>query len=118
MGIFDLLGKICGYILWFFYDLFDSYGVAIICFTLVLMLILFPFEVKRTRSMAKSLRFSKKTREIQEKYAKNREKMNEELAKLYQEEGSPMKGCLSQMLIPLVFIFVAIFLALIAASSL
>ena len=69
--------------------------MAIILFTLVVKLILLPFQMKSKRSMIRMNRLSGKMQEIQKKYANNQAKMNEEIQKLYEEEGvSPMSGCL------------------------
>lgn len=78
-----------------FYNLSGSYGVAIIFFTLVIKLILLPFQMKSKKSMIRMSRMSGKIQEIQKKYANNQAKMNEEMQRFYQEEGiSPMSGCL------------------------
>ncbi len=78
-----------------FYNVADNYGVALILFTLVLKLILLPFQIKSKKSMIRMSRMSGKMQEIQKKYANNQVKMQEEVAKLYQEEGvNPMSGCL------------------------
>lgn len=78
-----------------FYNLTGSYGVAIIFFTLVIKLILLPFQMKSKKSMIRMNRMSGKIQEIQKKYANNQIKMNEELQKFYQEENvNPMSGCL------------------------
>lgn len=79
----------------FFYELTGSYGVALILFTLVIKLIMLPFQLKSKKSMMRMSRMSGKMQEIQKKYANNQMKMNEELQKLYAEEGvNPMSGCL------------------------
>ena len=78
-----------------FYNLTGSYGVAIILFTLVIKLILLPFQMKSKKSMIRVNRMSGKMEEIRKKYANNQAKMNEEMQKFYQEEGiNPMSGCL------------------------
>lgn len=78
-----------------FYNLSGSYGVAIILFTLVLKLILLPFQLKSKKSMMRMSRMSGKLQEIQKKYANNQTKQAEETQKLYAEEGiNPMSGCL------------------------
>jgi len=78
-----------------FYELTNSYGVAIILFTLVIKLIMLPFQMKSKKSMMRMSRLSGKMKEIQTKYANNQMKMNEEMQKLYAEEGvNPMSGCL------------------------
>ncbi len=83
----------------FFYNLTGSYGVAILLFTLVIKLILLPFQLKSKKSMMRMTRLSGKMQEIQKKYANNQIKANEEIQKLYAEEGvNPMGGCLWSML--------------------
>ena len=77
-----------------FYTLTGSYGLAIILFTLVVKLIMLPFQVKSKKSMMRMNRMNGKIQEIQKKYANNQAKMGEEMQKLYAEEGvSPMSGC-------------------------
>ena len=78
-----------------FYTLTDSYGISLILFTLVIKLILLPFQMKSKKSMVRMSRMSGKMQEIQKKYANNQLKMQEEMQKFYQEEGfNPMSGCL------------------------
>lgn len=78
-----------------FYSLTGSYGVALILFTLVIKLILLPFQMKSKKSMMRMNRLSGKMQELQKKYANNQAKYAEEVQKLYAEEGvSPMSGCL------------------------
>ena len=79
----------------FFYNLTGSYGLAIILFTIVIKLIMLPFQMKSKRNMVRMNRMSGKMNEIRKKYANNQAKANEEIQKLYQEEGvNPMGGCL------------------------
>ena len=78
-----------------FYNLTGSYGMSLILFTLVIKLILLPFQMKSKKSMVRMSRMSGKMQEIQKKYANNQVKMQEEMQKFYQEEGfNPMSGCL------------------------
>lgn len=78
-----------------FYNLTGSYGVAIILFTLAIKLIMLPFQIKSKKSMIRMSRMSGKMQEIQKKYANNQAKMQEEMQRLYTEEGiNPMSGCL------------------------
>ena len=78
-----------------FYNLTNSYGMAIILFTLVVKLIMVPFQMKSKKSMMRMSRMSGRLQEIQKKYANNQAKQTEEMQKLYAEEGvNPMSGCL------------------------
>ena len=78
-----------------FYNLTGSYGMAIILFTLVIKLIMLPFQMKSKKSMMRMSRMNGRLQEIQKKYANNQTKQAEEMQKLYAEEGvNPMSGCL------------------------
>ena len=93
------IGKIIcipfAWLLRLFYNLTSSYGVALIFFTVAIKVILLPFQMKSKKSMVRMNRLQPRVNEIQAKYANNQQKANEELQKLYVEEGvNPMSGCL------------------------
>ena len=78
-----------------FYTWTGSYGVALILFTLMVKLVLLPFQLKSKKSMLRMGRMNGKVQEIQKKYANNKEKQQQEIADLYAREGvNPMSGCL------------------------
>lgn len=105
MQIFGFLGNLLGWILWGAFYVLKDFGLAIIVFTIIVKACLFPFSVKQQKSMAGTARLQKKQKEIQEKYANNRQKANEEMQKLYDKEGvKPMGGCLTT-LIPMLVLF-------------
>ncbi len=97
--IYEILGTPLGYIVWAIYQFIANYGIAIIIFTIILRLCLVPLAIKQQKSTAKMSAFQPLIQEINKKYAKNPQKKNEELQKLYTEEGySPMSGCLPTIL--------------------
>lgn len=99
MDIFNLIGSLFGYVLWFCFMLVHDYGIAIVLFTLFLKIIFFPTSIKQQKSMAANARLAAKQRELQKKYGNDKAKLNEEVSKLYQKEGvNPMGGCLSSLL--------------------
>lgn len=105
MQIFGFLGYILGYALWAAFYVFQNFGLAIIVFTILVKLLVFPFSVKQQKSMAGQARLAKKQKELREKYANNRELLQEEMNKLYEKEGvKPMGGCLT-MIIPMLVLF-------------
>lgn len=59
-----------------FYNLTGSYGVSLILFTLVIKLLLLPFQMKSKKSMIRMSRMSGKMQEIQKKYANNQAKID------------------------------------------
>ena len=72
----------------------SSYGWALVLFTVVIKLIMLPFQMKSKKSMMRMSRFQPMIKEIQTRYKNNQVKMNEELQRLYAEEGvNPMSGC-------------------------
>ena len=97
--MFGTFGKIVSMpfaaLLRWMYAISGSYGLAIILFSLVVTLVMVPFQMKSKRSMVRMGKLSSKQAELQKQYAKNQQKYQEELQKLYQEEGiNPMGGCL------------------------
>ncbi|MBR2484617.1 MAG: membrane protein insertase YidC [Oscillospiraceae bacterium] len=73
----------------------QSYGLSLVLFTIVTKLVMLPFQLKSKKSMVRMNRLQPRMQEIQKMYAKNPQKQNEEIQKLYQEAGaSPMGGCL------------------------
>ena len=97
-GLFNGIGWIFGYVLWYAYLAVGSFAIAILIFTVILRIFQFPLQIKSQKSMAGSMRLQKKQQEIQEKYGRDREKVNEELSKLYEKENiSPTGGCLTSI---------------------
>ncbi len=107
-AIFSFFGSIFGYVLWAAFLLFKNFGFAIIIFTIVIKIIMFPTSVKQQKSMAKNAIMQAKQQEIKEKYGNNKQKYNEEVQKLYEKEGiNPMGGCLTTI-VPL-FLMLGVF---------
>ena len=94
-----------GWILTFLYSIVNNYGLAIILFTILIKLILFPIDIKQKRSMAKTQKIQPLLNEVQKKYANDKDKLNQETMKLYQKYGiSPMSGCLPMLIqLPIIF---------------
>ena len=87
MEIFNFFGSIFGYLLWAAYYLVNNFGIAIIIFTLVFKIVLFPSSVKQQKSMAANSKLQARQRALQEKYGNDKQKYNEELQKLYEKEN-------------------------------
>lgn len=105
MGISYYLMIPFSWMLKFFYGIFNNYGLALILFTLVVKVVLFPLSLKGKRSMIQMNMLSGQQQKLQKQYANNQQKYNEELQKLYEKEGvSPMGGCLWS-LIPMFILF-------------
>lgn len=88
-----------GSVLSFFYEVVPSYGIAIILLTISVRILLLPLTIKQTRSMQGMQRIQPKVKELQRKHKGNRQKLNEELMKLYKEhQVNPLGGCLPLLL--------------------
>ena len=95
----NFFGSILGYLLWPLYIFFNNYGVAIILFTIIIKVVLFPFSIKQQKSMAGSAKLQAKQKELQAKYGNDKMRLNQEMQKLYEKEGvNPMGGCLPMLL--------------------
>ncbi len=85
----------------------NNFGVAIIVFTALIRLITFPLTRKQQMSTQnmQEMQKSKKWLDMQKKYAKDKQKLQEETMKLYQEAGiNPLSGCLPLVIqLPIIF---------------
>lgn len=77
-----------------FCTLFNSYGVALIFFTILVKLVLSPLSYRGKKSMIKTTLLSGQMKEIQERCGNDRERYTQEVQRLYEENNvSPMGGC-------------------------
>ena len=82
-------------ILELFQRLTGSYGVAIILLTVLVRLLLYPLSHKQMTSMSAMQKIQPRLKILQEKYAGDKQKLNEEMMRLYKENNvNPMAGCL------------------------
>ena len=113
-----------GWFEWFMRPIFDllnwlfkvtgNFGVAIICLTFIVRLVMFPIADKQFRSMAGMRKIQPKLKAIQERYKDDKPRLQQEMLKLYQQEKiNPAAGCLPILLqIP---IFYALYKVLLVA---
>lgn len=93
------IAKPFGAMMLWLYNLTGNYGVAVILFALVVKLITLPFQLKSKKSMMRVSRLTPKLKELEKKYGNDQQRYQQEMAKLYKEEGaSPMSGCLWSLL--------------------
>jgi len=101
-GIGFLSNNVMLPILDFFYGVVPSYGLAIVALTLVIRLALYPLSAGSIRNMRRMKVvqpvMQKRQQAIKERYKDDPAKQQEEMAKVMQELGNPLAGCL-----PLVF---------------
>ena len=84
-----------GYLLDWLYQFTTNYGVALILFSLILKVILLPMNVKSKKSMLRMSRVAPLAKALEAQYGDDKAKYQQELMKLYKEEGvSTTGGCL------------------------
>lgn len=89
--MFNLIGEVLA----FCYELWPSYGMAIVGLTLVMMIIVTPLTLKGTKSMLQMQRYQPEIKAIQARHRGDRQKLNEEMMAFQQEHGiSLFGGCL------------------------
>ena len=104
--MFDLLiVRPFGWILAFCYNLFESYGLAIILFTIVSKFVLLPLQMKSKKSMMRMQALQPKLDELSQRYGNDKEKYSLAVQKLYKQENvSLFGGCLPMLLMfPIMF---------------
>lgn len=91
----------------FIYDVFafENYGVAIILLTVIIRALMLPLYIKQYQSASEMGEIQPQIQEIQKKYKDDKEKLNEEMMKLYQENKvNPAGGCLPLLIqMPILF---------------
>jgi YidC/Oxa1 family membrane protein insertase len=93
-----------------------SFGLAIIVLTVIIRLISWPLTKRQLNSTKALQDMQPKIQELQKKYAKNKQKLQQEMMKLYKEAGVNPLGCLWPMLIQLP-IWVALYRAIMNALA-
>ncbi|HYD87091.1 MAG TPA: membrane protein insertase YidC [Vitreimonas sp.] len=104
-GIFYILTRPFFAMLHWFGQLFAGWGVifnfglAILASTVVIKLLLFPLVYQSFKAMAKMRGLAPKMKELQERYAADKQRQQQELLKLYQTEKiNPVSGCVPILL--------------------
>ena len=99
MQFLGFLGGPLGYIMEAIYKFVVSdYGLSLVLFTVLLRVAMFPLRVKQQKSTARMAAYQPMIQEIQKKYAKDKNRQQEELMRLQQEYGySPTAGCLPML---------------------
>ena len=86
-----------------------NFGFAIIILTIVFRIVLLPLGIKQIKSMQAMQALQPKIKEIQKKYKGNKQKVQEQTMKLYQEYGvNPLGGCLLLLQFPILIAMYAV----------
>jgi len=99
--IWDLiiLNPLINSMVWLSDILFSSFGLTIIVLTIVVRGLMYPLTIKQLRATQAMSELQPKIKELQKKYAKDKERLAQEQMKLYKESGVSATGCLLPMLV-------------------
>lgn len=100
-----------------FYSFVGNWGIAIIMITIVVKTVLYPLSAKQYRSAAAMRKLQPKLQKLKERYGDDKQRMQQEMMKMYKDEGAnPFGGCLPMLLqFP---IFIALYYVLFEAVEL
>ena len=105
MGLFSLFAGPLGKLMQWIYTIVPSYFWALIIFTVLTRLILFPLSIKNQKNQADRARLAPRLERIQKKYGQDRQKLMMKQQELYEREGVKMTaGCLP-MLVQMLVLF-------------
>lgn len=77
----------------------NNFGLSIIILTVVVRIILSPLTLKQTQSTKAMQLLQPKIQELQKKYGRNQQKLQQEMMRLYKEAKINPLGCMWPMLI-------------------
>ena len=82
-----------------------NYGWTIVVFSLLLRLVIFPFDYKSRVSMRKTTKIQPQMNALQKKYANDKDTLNRKMSELYKKEKiNPLSSCLPMLLtMPILF---------------
>lgn len=83
----------------------NNYGWSIVVFTILIKVILFPFDFKSRKSMRRMTSLQPQIAHLQKKYGNDKEKLNQKTAELYRKEKiNPLSGCVPLLIsMPVLF---------------
>lgn len=91
-NLVDIIQVPFGYLMEQLYQLTNSYGMALILFSILVQLVMLPITAKSKKSMMKMSRLTPEVQKIQSRYADDPQRQNQAVQELYKEEGVSMSG--------------------------
>jgi YidC/Oxa1 family membrane protein insertase len=98
-GIWEVICVVLLFFLKFFHSVIPNWGIAIVLLTVLVKIVLLPLTFKSMVAAEQMKKLQPKVEEIRKKFGEDRERMNLEMMKLYQEaKVNPLSGCLPLLL--------------------
>ena len=104
-ALFSIFAGPLGYLMRWIYSLGMGYFLALLIFTFLTRLIVFPLSINNQKSQADRARLAPRLERIQKKYGQDRQKMMEKQQELYEREGVKMTGGCLPMLVQMLVLF-------------
>lgn len=99
LNIYAIFGSLFGWLMRIIYNMVKDYGAAIMIFTIITRVFMFPITYKQQISSERMKAINPKIQKLRKAYANNPQKFQQEQMKLYQEEHiSMMGGCLPALI--------------------
>ena len=116
-GVLTFLSKPLYWLLSWYHSFVNNWGLAIILLVFTVKAIFYKLSEASYRSMAKMRKVSPRLQTLKERYGDDRQRMNQEMMKMYKEEKiNPLGGCLPILIqIP---VFIALYWALLESVEL
>lgn len=100
-ALLGLIGKLFGRLMLFIYSTIgaNNYALSLVIMTLIYKLLTLPLSINQAKSSQKMKEWQPELQRIQERYKNDKQRLQEEQAKFYEEKGyNPMKGCLPMLI--------------------
>ncbi len=116
-GVLTFLSKPLYWRLSWYHGFVNNWGLAIILLVFTVKAVFYKLSETSYRSMAKMRKVSPRLQTLKERYGDDRQRMNQEMMKMYKEEKiNPLGGCLPILIqIP---VFIALYWALLESVEL
>lgn len=103
--MFELFAGPLGWLMRVIYDLVPNYFVALVLFTVLVRVVLFPLSIKNQKSQMDRARLAPRLERLQKKYGQDRQKMMQKQQELYEKEGVKMTGGCLPMILQMLVLF-------------
>jgi len=115
----SIISSFISAILVYFYQLTGSLGIAIILFTLLLRLILFPLSIKSLKAQKEVKKIQPELKKLQKKHGNNKKAYQQSQMELYKKYNvNPLAGCLPQIIqIVILIILYRVFIKFLGQES-
>ena len=103
--MFEIFAPYLGWLMKWIYQLIPVYFLALVVFTVLVRLVLFPLSIKNQKNQMDRARVAPKLERIQKKYGQDRQKMMQKQQELYEKEGVKLTGGCLPMILQMLVLF-------------